>query len=83
MPIYHIVLFRLKPHITATSPEVAKFTSIAKAMVGKIPGLSKLDVGPPEPSTAARGQGFNMGLVAILDRRETIKVYAEHDAHLE
>lgn len=52
-------------------------------MVGKIPGLRKLDVNTPLPSTAARGQGFNMGLVAILDKADDVKVYAEHPAHLE
>lgn len=36
---------------------------------------------PPLESTAHRGQGFNLGLVAILDKPETVKVYAEHPAH--
>ena len=83
MPVYHIVLFKLKPSVSITGAEFKKFADTAKSMVGKIPGLSKLDVGPPDPSTAARGQGFNMGLVAILDKPETIKVYAEHPAHQE
>lgn len=52
-------------------------------MVGKIPGLQKLDVGPPHPTSSHRAQGYDMGFVAILDEPETIKVYAEHPAHLE
>lgn len=52
-------------------------------MVGKIPGLQKLDLNPPDPSTAHRSQGFDMGLVAILDKPETIKSYAEHPEHLK
>ena len=52
-------------------------------MVGQVPGLSKLEVNTPLASTASRGQGFNMGIVATLDKAETVKVYAEHPAHLE
>ena len=81
MPVYHIVLFRLKPHVTAT--QMTEFGKAAQSMVGKVPGLLRLDPGPPHPSTAARGKGFNAGLVAVLDKAETIKVYAEHPAHLE
>jgi hypothetical protein len=51
-------------------------------MVGQIPGLLKMDVGPPHASTASRAQGYDMGLVAVLDKAETIAVYAKHDAHL-
>ncbi|KIW37910.1 uncharacterized protein PV06_09889 [Exophiala oligosperma] len=36
----------------------------------------------PHPSTAHRGQGFNMGLVATLEKADDIKVYADHPAHL-
>ncbi|KIW95280.1 uncharacterized protein Z519_03864 [Cladophialophora bantiana CBS 173.52] len=81
MPIYHIVLFKLKPGVTPA--QLSAWTTQAKAMVGKIPGLRKLEVNTPLPSTAHRGQGFNMGLVAILDKADDVKVYAEHPAHLE
>lgn len=49
------------------------------AMVGQVPGLQRIDFGPPVLPT--RAQGFDLGLVAILDRTEDIKVYAEHPAH--
>jgi hypothetical protein len=52
-------------------------------MVGQIPGLLKLEVNKPLSSTAHRGQGFDMGLVAILEKADDVKVYAEHPAHLE
>ncbi|OAP60692.1 hypothetical protein AYL99_05694 [Fonsecaea erecta] len=81
MPIYHIVLFKLKPGVTGA--QVAAWGAQAKAMVGQIPGLRKLEINTPLPSTAHRGQGFNCGLVAILDKAEDVKVYAEHPAHLE
>ncbi|EXJ58526.1 hypothetical protein A1O7_05952 [Cladophialophora yegresii CBS 114405] len=81
MPIYHIVLFKLKPGVTPA--QLAAWTAKAKGMVGQIPGLTKLEVNTPLPSTASRGQGFNMGLVAILEKADDVKVYAEHPAHLE
>ena len=52
-------------------------------MVGKVPGLQRLDVNSPHPSTANRSMGYDMGLVAVLDKPETIKVYAEHPEHLK
>ena len=52
-------------------------------MVGKIPGLVKLEVNKPLPSTAHRGQGFDMGLVAVLEKADDVAVYAKHPAHLE
>ncbi|KAK5468646.1 hypothetical protein LTR20_002992 [Exophiala xenobiotica] len=52
-------------------------------MVGKIPGLLSLESNIPHHSTAHRGQGFNMGLVAVLEKADDIKVDAEHPAHIE
>jgi len=52
-------------------------------MVGHIPGLLKLEFNKPLPSTAHRGQGFDMGLVATLEKEDDVKVYAEHPVHLE
>lgn len=47
------------------------------------PGLQKIDLGPPIPATAARAKGFDYGLIAILDKAEDLKGYAEHPAHLK
>ncbi|KAL2398025.1 hypothetical protein ABEF95_000538 [Exophiala dermatitidis] len=80
MPIYHIVLFKLKPGVTPA--QLSEWTTQAKAMVGQIPGLIKLEANSPLASTAHRSQGYNMGLVAILEKDEDVKVYAEHPAHL-
>lgn len=33
--------------------------------------------------TAHRAKGFDMGLLAILEKKEDIAVYADHPAHLE
>ncbi|KAH8803390.1 tannase and feruloyl esterase-domain-containing protein [Xylogone sp. PMI_703] len=75
------VLFKLKSDVSAS--DIENLEQTAKNMVGKVPGLIKLDIGPPHPSTAHRAQGFNIGLVAVLDAPETIKVYAEHPEHLK
>ncbi|EXJ83060.1 hypothetical protein A1O1_06678 [Capronia coronata CBS 617.96] len=81
MPIYHIVLFKLKP---GTTPEqLGEWETLARGMVGKIPGLVKYEANTPLPSTAHRSQGYNMGLIAILEKAGDVKVFAEHPAHLE
>ncbi|ETN41332.1 uncharacterized protein HMPREF1541_03267 [Cyphellophora europaea CBS 101466] len=80
MAIYHIVLFKLKPN---TPPaRLQEWIAAAQGMVGQIPGLQRIDLNPPDPSSASRAQGFDMGLVAVLDKPETIGVYAAHPAHL-
>jgi hypothetical protein len=48
-----------------------------------LPGLVSLEISGPLASTAARGQGYNHGLVAVLDHPDTVAVYAKHPAHLE
>ena len=40
-----------------------------------------MDVAPPLPSTKSRGKGFDLALVAILEKPEDVKVYAEHPVH--
>lgn len=40
-----------------------------------------MEVAPPLESTAHRGQGFNLGLVATLEKAEDVKSYAEHPVH--
>lgn len=44
-------------------------------------GLIRLDFGAPHASTAHRAQGFELGIVAILEKPGDIQVYAEHPAH--
>ncbi|RMZ77325.1 hypothetical protein DV737_g4409, partial [Chaetothyriales sp. CBS 132003] len=81
MTVYHIVLIRLRP--TTTAAQASAWEKLIKAMVGQVPGLQRVEVGPPHASTAHRSKGFNLGLVAVLDDADSIKVYAEHPAHLE
>ena len=53
-----------------------------RAYLTPVIGLRSIKIGPPHPSTAHRGKGFDMAVVAVLEQAEDIKVYAEHPAHL-
>ncbi|KAJ4856728.1 stress responsive a/B barrel domain-containing protein [Trichoderma breve] len=79
MPVYHVVLFKLKPDVTAE--QVDDLREMVLGMHGQIPGLLKISFGEPLPITASRAQGFNIGIVAILDKADTIPIYAAHAAH--
>ncbi|KAI5307026.1 hypothetical protein KEM56_005514 [Ascosphaera pollenicola] len=81
MPLIHVVLFRLKDGIGAQ--DVLKFKDLITGMAGKIPGLVEINANPPFLKTAARAKGYNMGLVATLEKAEDLQVYATHPAHLE
>ncbi|PGH04889.1 hypothetical protein AJ80_08438 [Polytolypa hystricis UAMH7299] len=52
-------------------------------MAGKIPGLLEIHTNPPLALTASRAKGYNMGLLAILEKAEDLQVYAVHPVHLE
>ncbi|PLB35691.1 Dabb family protein [Aspergillus candidus] len=81
MPIYHIVLFRLKPNVTPT--QLTTWSQTAQNMVGQIPGLRSLKANTPLPICVPRAKGFNMGLVAVLEEAKDVEVYAGHPAHQE
>ncbi|OJI97260.1 hypothetical protein ASPVEDRAFT_36671 [Aspergillus versicolor CBS 583.65] len=81
MTVYHIVLFRLKQGVTPA--QVQTWTTIAEGMVGKIPGLVSLKAGGPLPICVPRAKGFDMGLVAVLEKPGDLEGYATHPAHLE
>ncbi|GJP90870.1 hypothetical protein AnigIFM56816_011771 [Aspergillus niger] len=81
MPVFHVVLFRLKPGVPAS--ELEAWARLGKAMVGKIPGLLEFHANPPLAMTASRAKGYDMGLVAILEKPSDLQVYATHPAHLE
>ncbi|KAI0835424.1 hypothetical protein F5Y06DRAFT_276243 [Hypoxylon sp. FL0890] len=80
MAIYHIVLFRLKPAVNQELLD--EFTKRATAMTSQVPGLLKVNIGPPVAATAHRSKGFDMALVAILEKPEDLTGYATHPAHL-
>ena len=75
------MLFRLKPGVTQAQLE--NWSQVAKGMVGKIPGLVSLQIGPPLPISLPRAKGFDMGIVAVLETPEHVATYAVHPAHME
>ncbi|KAJ6022864.1 uncharacterized protein N7446_013217 [Penicillium canescens] len=81
MPVYHVVLFRLKPGVTPA--QIGAWREICQGMVGKIPGLLSIQSGPPLPISLPRAKGFDMGIVAVLETPEHVTTYAVHPAHLE
>lgn len=81
MPVYHIVLFRLKQGVTPT--QLTNWSKVSQAMVGQIPGLRSIKSNQPLPISVPRAKGFDMGLVAVLDKPEDVAIYAKHPAHLE
>lgn len=46
-------------------------------------GLVSIQSGPPLPVSIPRAQGFDMGLVAVLETAEHVVTYGIHPAHLE
>ncbi|GAA5839229.1 hypothetical protein JCM5353_008543 [Sporobolomyces roseus] len=82
MTIIHIVLTKLKKD---ELPEnwTADISATGQAMVGKIDGLLKCEVGPPLVSTAWRAQGWDQMLYAELKDEEALKLYADHPVHVE
>jgi hypothetical protein len=46
-------------------------------------GLLELKSGPPLPVTAHRAKGFDMGIVAVLEKPGDVEPYGTHPAHQE
>jgi hypothetical protein len=46
-------------------------------------GLVSLQANQPLPISIPRAKGFDMGLVAVLEKAEDVVTYATHPAHLE
>lgn len=46
-------------------------------------GLISLEANGPLPISVPRAKGFNMGIVAVLEKKEDVAAYAVHPAHLE
>ncbi|KAK7409436.1 hypothetical protein QQX98_008397 [Neonectria punicea] len=79
MAIYHVVLFKLKPNTPQQS--IDEMRAAGEAMVGVVPGLRSFYFGPPLASTSQRAQGYELGLIAILDKEEHVLAYGPHPAH--
>ncbi|KAF4461374.1 hypothetical protein FALBO_11829, partial [Fusarium albosuccineum] len=74
------VLFKLKPNVPQQT--IDEMRDAGKAMVGVVPGLRSFEFGPPLASTAHRAQGFDLGLIAILNTEADVLAYGPHPAYL-
>ncbi|KAL7418789.1 hypothetical protein Q5752_006472 [Cryptotrichosporon argae] len=79
MPLHHIVLLKLKPAVPPAA--LAAFTHAARAMLGAIPCVRAVDVGPGLPATAHLGKGYDYGVIAVLEAAEDLPAYVAHPAH--
>ena len=73
------MLFKLKPNVQ--SEQIAELRKAGEAMVGIIPGLKSFALGPPLASTAHRAQGWDMGLMTVMETEQDVLNYAGHEAH--
>ncbi|POY73476.1 hypothetical protein BMF94_3413 [Rhodotorula taiwanensis] len=78
--IIHTVFWKWNGQQPADYTE--QLRTAAQAMVGQIPGLKRVEVGPALESTKARSQGWETMLYAEIESEEALKVYADHDAHV-
>ncbi|KAL4917416.1 hypothetical protein BDW62DRAFT_201848 [Aspergillus aurantiobrunneus] len=81
MPVYHVALFKLKPD--ADPKRVSRWQDLARAMVGKVPGLIDLQAGRPLDFTAHMAKGFDMGVVVLVDYTESLATFFTHPSHDE
>ena len=91
-----LVLFKLKPKfepsvleewkervqtLVGVVPGMPVAPQSTRIIVNNSAGLKYIDVGSPLPITAVKAKGFNVSLVAVLEKPDDALVYAEHPAH--
>ncbi len=74
--VKHIVIYTLKEG-TDKKEAVALIRSVLEPLVGKIPGLTHMEIRP-----AYQG-GMDYALYSEFESREALAAYAQHPAHLE
>ncbi|QKX62377.1 uncharacterized protein TRUGW13939_09536 [Talaromyces rugulosus] len=75
MAIYHVVLFKLKDGVS--NDQLKELVATAKGLIGRVPGLTSLEANKPLPSSAAAAQGYNAGIVAVLEDEAALAAYNE------
>jgi hypothetical protein len=78
MPIYHIVLFHLKPEVTET--QISEWSAMAKSQLGQVPGLVSIEANKPLPVSVSLTKGYDMALVAVLEGPEFVEGYSKFAA---
>ncbi|KAL1405543.1 hypothetical protein Q8F55_009181 [Vanrija albida] len=73
--IVHIVLWKLKPSISAAT------ATAAIDALKSVPGPISAHLGPPAISD--RAKGYNYGLYSVFESREALDTYAVSEAHVK
>ncbi|KAH8891507.1 hypothetical protein GQ53DRAFT_648608, partial [Thozetella sp. PMI_491] len=73
------VIFKLNPGVTDNQLE--ELRQAGEAMLGQIPGLTEFKMGRGLASTAHRAQGFDMGIMTVMNTEADVLAYAPHPAH--
>ncbi len=77
--VEHFVLFNLKD--TLSSDELQAIQDQLSVIRSAVPGV--LDASFGQNITPGRNKGYNYGLRVLMDRRETLPVYAVHEEHVK
>jgi hypothetical protein len=77
--ITHLVLFRLKPGITADDVRVVRLQAEMGGLPHRIASIRQWEFGA---NTTADSQAWDFGLRAGFDTQEALFGYFEHPAHL-
>ncbi|GAA5892232.1 hypothetical protein JCM8208_001487 [Rhodotorula glutinis] len=78
--IIHVVLLKFNDQLPADFIEGTLRPEGLK-MVGQIPGLKRVELGPPMSLTKARSQGWQAMLYSEMESEEALKTYIAHDVH--
>ena len=73
--IKHIVC-----HKYTDRAQAALIAPMLRALVGKVPGLIRMEAGPDILGSA---RSYDLALVATLEDRAALEVYAQHPEHLQ
>ncbi len=76
--VIHVVLVQWRNDVSDEAREQAR--ADARHMVGRIPGIVRVDEGPSE-SPEGLEQGFDWGLVVTFDSPESRDGYIPHPVH--
>ncbi|OKL64374.1 hypothetical protein UA08_00763 [Talaromyces atroroseus] len=78
MPVYHIVLFHLKPEVT--DDQISEWSQMVKSQLGQVPGLISIEANKPLPVAVPRTKGYDMAVVAVLEGAEHVEGYTRYAA---
>lgn len=77
--IVHVVLMKFKPE--NQSENMSEACARLRGMLGRVPTLRELEVGPHVEESSARS--LDLALVTRFDDLAGLRAYAEHPVHLQ